>query len=62
MVSLQFEMDMLPVKREAWRRGIEFWVQVMRMTYDRLVKMVMLEALEIASKVKWIKDLQQSLE
>ena len=33
--------------------------------YDRLVKVVMqllLEALEIGSKVKWVKDLQQSLE
>ena len=31
LVSLQFEMDMLPVRWEALRRGIEFWVQVMRM-------------------------------
>ena len=62
LVSLQFEMDMLPVKWEALRRGIEFWVQVMRMNDDRLVKVVMLEALEIGSKVKWVKDLQQSLE
>ena len=28
----------------------------------RFVKVVMLEALEIGSKVKWVKDLQQSLE
>ena len=41
---------------------IEFWVQVMRMNDDRLVKVVMLEALEIGSKVRWVKDLQQSLE
>ena len=34
LVSLQFEMDMLPVKWEALRRGIEFWVQVMRMNND----------------------------
>ena len=47
---------------EALRRGTEFWVQVLRMNDDRLVKVVMLEALEIGSKVKWIKDLQQSLE
>ena len=53
---------MLPVKWESLRRGIEFWVQVMRMNDDRLVKVVMLEALEIGSKVKWLKDLQQSLE
>ena len=62
MVSLQFEVDMLPVKWESFRRGIAFWVQVMRMNDDRLVKVVMLEALEIGSKVRWIKDLQQSLE
>ena len=60
-VSLQFEIDMLPVKWEALRRGIEFWVQVMRRNDERLVKVVMLEALEIGSKVKWVKDLQQSL-
>ena len=52
LISLQFEMDMLPVKWEALRRGIEFWVQVMRMNDNRLVKVVMLEALEIGSKVK----------
>ena len=62
LVSLQFEMDMLPVKWEALRRGIEFWVQVMRMNDDRLAKMVMLEALEIGSKVKWVKKMKQSLE
>ena len=62
LVSPQFEMDMLPVKWEALRRGIEFWVQVMRMKDDRLVKVVMLKAFEIGSVVKWIKDLQQSME
>ena len=49
LISLQFEIDMLPVKWEALRRGIEFWVQVMRMNDDRLVKVVMLEALEVGS-------------
>ena len=62
LISLQFEMNMLPVKWEALRRGIEFWVQVMRMNDNRLVKVVMLEALEVGSKVKWVKDVQQSLE
>ena len=52
LISLQFEMDKLPVKWEALRRGIEFWVQVMRMNDNRLVKVVMLEALEVGSKVK----------
>ena len=32
------------------------------MNDNRLVKVVMLEALEVGSKVKWVKDLQQSLE
>ena len=34
----------------------------MRMNDDRLVKVVMLEALEIGSKVRWVKEFQQSLE
>ena len=42
-------MNMLPVKWEALRREIEFWVQGMRMNNDRLVRVVMLEALEIGS-------------
>ena len=50
------------MKWEAWRRGIEIWVQVMRMNDDRLVKVVMLVVLEIGSKVRWVRDLQQSLE
>ena len=44
------------------KRSIEFWVQVMRMANDRLLKVVMIEALELGSKVKWVKDLRQSLE
>ena len=40
------------MKWEALWRGIEFWVQVMRMNDNRLVKVVMLEALEVGSKVK----------
>ena len=36
LVSLQFEMNMLPVKWEALRRGIEFWVQGMRMNDDQI--------------------------
>ena len=62
LVSLQFEMDMLPLKWEAIRRVIDFWVQVMRMDDGRLVKVVMLEALELGSKVRWVKGLYQSLE
>ena len=29
---------------------------------DRLLKVVMLEALEIGSKIKWVQNLKQSLE
>ena len=53
---------MLPVKWEAMKRSMEFWVQVMNMVKGRLLKMVMIEALELGSKVKWVKDLWQSLE
>ena len=55
-------MNMLPVKWEAMKRSMEFWVQVMRMADGRLLKTVMIEALELGSKVKWVKDLWQSLE
>lgn len=33
----------------------------MGMGDDRLLKQVMLEALELKSKVRWVKELQQSL-
>ena len=56
LVSLQFEMNMLPVKWEAMKRSMEFWVQVMRMADGKLLKTVMIEALELGSKVKWVKD------
>ena len=39
LVSLQFEMNMLPVKWEALRRRIEFWVQVMRMDDDKFMSL-----------------------
>ena len=40
---------MLPLKWEAIKRVVDFLVQVMRMNDDRLVKVVMLEALELGS-------------
>ena len=61
-VSLQFEMQMVPLSFEAKKRCIEFWVKVMRMEGNRLVKMVMLEAMGLRGKVKWIEKLKQSLE
>ena len=61
LVSLQFEMNMPPMKWVAMKRSNEFWVQVMRMTDGRLLKDVMLEAFEVGCKVWWVKELQQSL-
>ena len=43
---------MLPLKWEAVRRAIDFWVQVMRMDESKLVKVVMLEALEMGSELR----------
>ena len=51
-VALQFEM----------RRCIEFWLKVLRMGDDRLVKWVVVEAGEMAKKIGWQKDLEQGLE
>ena len=62
LVSQQYEMNMMPLKWEGMKRCIEFWVTVMRMNEDRLLKVVMLEALERGSKVKWVQNLKQSLE
>ena len=61
LVSLQFELNMLPMKWVAMKRRIEFWVQIMRMTDGKLLKVVMLEALEVGCKGRWVKELQQSL-
>ena len=58
LVSLQYEMNMMPLKWEGMKRCIEFWVTVMRMNEDRLLKVVMLEALERGSKVKWVQNLK----
>ncbi len=36
--SLQFEMQMVPLRFEAKKRCIEFWVKVLRMEVNRLVR------------------------
>ena len=38
LASLQFEMNVLPVKWEAMKRGIEIWVHVMRLGEGRFLK------------------------
>ena len=37
LTPLQFEMNMLPVKWEAMKMSIEFWVYVMRLGEGRLL-------------------------
>ena len=43
------------------KRCIEFWVKVMKMDEERLMKVVMLAALEMGVKVKWVQNLEESL-
>ena len=62
LASLQFEMNVLPVKWETMKRGIEFWVHVMRLGEGRLLKEVMREAMTFAGRVQWVKDLRIGLD
>ena len=43
------------------KRYIELWMKVMGMDEERLMKVVMLEALEMGIKVKWVQYLEESL-
>ena len=60
-VSLQFELNVLPLKWEGMRRCIEFWLKVMRMGENRLLKQVMMEVMELENGVRWRQDLERSL-
>ena len=60
-LALQYEMIMLLLVWEA-RRCVEFWVRMMRMEEKRIVRMVALEAWECQRKVKWVEELEDSLE
>ena len=60
-VSLQFELNTLMMKWEGMRRCIEFWVKVMRMGEDRLLKQVMMEVMELEDGVQWRQDLESGL-
>ena len=61
LVSLQYELNMMPLRWEGRKRFIEFWIKVMRMDKERLMKVVMLEALEMGGKVKWVQNLEENL-
>ena len=50
--SLQFEMNMLPVKWEAMKRSIEFWIHVMRQGEGRLLKGIVRIAMEFGGRVQ----------
>jgi len=60
-ISLQFELNTLPLEWEAIKRCIEFWVKVMRMDENRLLKQVMVEVMEMEDEVRWKQDLERSL-
>ena len=53
---------MMPVIWEAKIWCIAFWLKVLRMGDDRLVKWVVVAAGEMARKIGWQKDLEQGLE
>ena len=55
-------MNMLPVKWEAMKRSIEFWVHVMRLGEGRLLKEVVRDAMKFGGRVQWVKDLRIGLE
>ncbi len=55
-VSLLFELNTLPLKWEGIKRCIEFWVKVMRMGENRLLKQVIMQVM-----VRWREDLEKSL-
>ena len=44
-LSLLFELNTFPLKWKGMKRCIEFWVKVMRMEEDRLLKQVMMEVM-----------------
>ena len=58
-VSLLFELNTLPLKWEGMKRCIEFWVKVMRMGEDRLLKQVMMQVMELGDGVQWRQDLEK---
>ena len=62
LASLPFEMIMLPVKWEAMKRRIEFWVHVMRLGDGRLLKEVVRKAMKFGGRVQWVNNLRMGLE
>ena len=61
LVSLQYKLNMMLLRWEGMKRCVEFWIKVMRIDEERLMKVVMLEALEMEVKVEWVQNLEESL-
>ena len=61
LVSLQYKLNMMLLRWERMKRCVEFWIKVMRIDEERLMKVVMLEALEMEVKVEWVQNLEESL-
>ena len=57
LVSLQYKLNMMLLRWKRMKRCIGFWVKVTRMNEERLMKVVMLETLEMGVKVKWVQNL-----
>ena len=43
------------------KRCIKFWVKVMRMGKDRLIKQVMMQVMELGDGVRWRQNLEKVL-
>ncbi len=43
------------------KRCIVFWIKLIGMDEERLMKVVMLEALKMEVKIKWVQNLEESL-
>ena len=56
-MSPQYKLNMMLLRWEGMKRCIGFWVKVTRMNEERLMKVVMLETLEMGVKVKWVQNL-----
>ena len=61
LVSLQYKLNMMLLRWEGMKRCVEFWIKVMRIDEERLMKVVMLKALEMEVKVEWVQNLEESL-
>ena len=60
-VSLQFELNTLPLRWEGMKRCIEIWLMGMGMGEDILLKQVMMEVMELEDGIRWREDLERGL-